>query len=678
MRVLTCLYFQHNPWLTLLAALMCALGSLITSKLVQRALAENGIARLHWCFLSAVTAGSAIWATHFIAMIGYEPGVPVTFAGALTIGSALVAVLGSGIGILIATSSNNRVATICGGGTLGLAVAAMHYLGMFAYRAQGIVHWLPGYVIASIAAAVGFAILAVGCLRRNPQGEPLLATLLLVLAIVTLHFTGMAAFSVTPIAGVSSVVDTDGLTTLAVAIALVALLILAAGTSTRLVELRTRVSSEEQLRHLALHDALTGLANRRHFNETLQAECARLDEQDTGFALLLVDLDRFKPVNDSLGHPAGDNVLRKVANRLRRAVREIDLVARIGGDEFAVIARGLCDAEAGKLLADRIVDLLSRPFIIDGSPAEIGASVGLVFAPESGNDADSLTRNADVALYTAKREGRGRTCLFEPRMTEAIKHRRALEADLRQACMREDFHVVYQPVRETGSNRFTGAEALVRWTSPERGDVSPADFIPIAEQMGLLPRIGGLVLRLACTEAASWPSELTVSVNLSPVQLLDPRLPQTISQALTESGLDPVRLELEITETALLGNDDLALSTLTQLRALGVRISIDDFGTGYSSLSYLHRFPIDRIKIDRSFVQRLPTDLSSVSIVRAIAQLGASLNMQITAEGIESSEQLLVISQYGCDHVQGFYICEPIRPSEVTRMFNADAGRRAA
>jgi len=677
MRVLNCLIQDHDWRLVLLAALMCCAGSIVSVTLFQRTMRESGVSRFHWCFLSAVTAGAATWATHFIAMLGYRIGVPVELDGSLTIASALIAVGGIGTGLLIASTRSRSLATVVGGGLIGLSIAAMHYVGMFAYQVDGVVQWLPGYVIASLFVAAGLAMVMVRrlCLRLENRLVP---SLILVAAIVGLHFTGMAGFTVTPIPGVAAGVQSDAFLAVALAIALVALLIVGTGISTYLVESRAQNESQDQLKHIAMHDTLTGLSNRHAFSHTLESECGKLSRYGRPFALLMVDLDRFKPINDTLGHPIGDLVLQKVAGRLRRAVRSGDLVARIGGDEFAIIAFGVSDASQAGKLAARVVEILSRPFIVAGNVAELGGSVGVALAPDHGGETEQLVQHADVALYSAKRAGKNRYCLFETAMMEAMQRRRYLEIDLRRACMRDEFTVAYQPIIESVGGAVKGAEALLRWNCPGRGDVSPAEFIPIAEDLGLVSRIGASVLRQACMDATTWPSHLDVAVNVSPVQLLDPRLPHIVAQALQDSGLDSGRLELEITETALLGDDEAALRTLTQLRDLGVRISLDDFGTGYSSLSYLHRFPISRIKIDRSFVQKLPEDPGSASIVRAIAQLGESLDMNVTAEGIETAEQLSFITQHGCDHVQGFLISRPITTSDFLTLLRDRAGLIAA
>lgn len=679
MRVLTCLYHEHNLWIVALASLMCLVGSLTSVKLFQRTFTESGSPRYQWCFLSAFTAGSAIWATHFIAMLGYRPGVPVTLDGTLTVLSALIAVVGTAVGLLVASSRNRFLAVVTGGGIIGLSIASMHYVGMFAYRADGIVRWLPEYVIASLVLTVILSALAIDQVRKIGMAKNIgLPAGLFAAAIVALHFTGMAAFTVVPLPGVQAGADSETFTALAAAIAMVTLIIIGAGISTHLVDRRTRSRSQEQLHHIALHDALTEVPNRRAFSEALRVECDKLKNHGRPFALLMIDLDRFKPINDTLGHPVGDIVLQKVAWRLGHAVRQGDLVARIGGDEFAIIAYGLTEEDEAEALAARVVEILGRPFVIQGQVAELGASVGVCLAPHHGNDPETLVQYTDIALYSAKRKEERGYRLFEPSLQEVIQRRRFLETDLRRACMREDFKIAYQPVIDSATGAYTGAEALLRWTCPERGEVQPSEFIPIAEELGLISRIGAGVLKQACLDAASWPEHLDLAVNISPVQLLDPRLHQTVMQALESSGFPATRLELEITETALLGNDEIVMRTLTNLRDSGIRISLDDFGTGYSSLSYLHRFPITRIKIDKSFVQQLPTDIGSASIVRAIAQLGASLQMKTTAEGIETDEQMAFITEHGCNDVQGFLFSRPISASSIGDLFQGEKNKAAA
>ena len=582
----------------------------------------------------------------------------------LTVISALIAVAGIGTGLALASAKFTRFAPVLGGSIIGLAMGAMHYVGMFAYRVDGIVQWDWRYVIASLLIAMTCSSLAIRRLRAETGTHCVWhAGALLALAIIGLHFGGMAAFSVSAMAGYSQGADSEAFAAMAAAIGMVALLIVGTGISTYLVERKTSSEGESRIAHIAMHDALTNLANRHQFTEALRLECEKIALFGRPFALMMVDLDRFKPINDTLGHPIGDAVLKRLAHRLTLAAREGDMVARIGGDEFAIICFGIGEHLRATAIAERVVEVLSRPMIIDGNVIELSGSVGVALAPDHGIAPDALIQHADIALYSAKHDGKQTHRVFEPTLMEIIQRRRSLEAALRRACMRDEFTIVYQPVFASRSGAVTGAEALLRWTCPEHGEISPAEFIPIAEELGLVSRIGADVLHQACKDAASWPAHIDLAVNVSPVQLLDPRLPQTVAQALNDSGLAPHRLELEITETALLNNDQAALRTLTRIRDLGVRISLDDFGTGYSSLSYLHRFPISRIKIDKSFVQKLPDDVGSASIVRAIAQLGASLNMKITAEGIETDSQLSFIRDHGCDEVQGFLTGRPIPPA---------------
>lgn len=671
MRVLTCLAYEHNASLVLLAGLMCVFGSSVTIRLSHRAIFAQGSAGLHWLFLASVTAGFSIWATHFIAMLGYRPGVPVNFDPTLTIVSALIAIAGTAVGLIFARFHDGRFAILSGGGMIGLAISAMHYVGMFAYRPDGIVSWYPGYVAVSVICAIVLSSIALHRLRskdRDAPGRAWDATALLVGAILVLHFTGMAAFKVTPIEGFSRGADSEVFTTMAAAIAVAAMMIVGTGVSTHLVE-EGRVEAQRRLRQIAMHDMLTGLSNRHSFVTQLAHECANLHGSTRPFALLLIDLDRFKAVNDTMGHPVGDLLLKSVAKRLQQVARADDMIARIGGDEFAIMAHDVSDREDAGNLAGKIVEILSSPFKLDGCIVEIGASVGVTLAPSDSDDAEALTQQADVALYRAKREGRGRVCVFNPSLTREMLERCALENDVRQAFASDSFELLYQPIFDVRSRRITGAEALLRYHSPTRGEVPPDVLIPIAEELGLIEAIGESVLDRACTAAAGWPEELYVSVNVSPAQIMSGRFVRSVEAALARSGLSAHRLKIEITENSLLCEDEIVMQTLQDLRALGLGVSLDDFGKGYSSLGYLHRFPIDRIKIDRSFIACLPEDASSASIVRAICQLGESLGIEVTAEGIENLAQITFVAGHGCTHMQGFMLSKPIDVNSATKLF---------
>jgi len=423
---------------------------------------------------------------------------------------------------------------------------------------------------------------------------------------------------------------------------------------------------------LARQEPLTGLCNRVGLHDRLDAALAEAGRSDAPLAVLMLDLDRFKAVNDTLGHPVGDALLRKVAERLRKATRSGDVVARLGGDEFAIIqgapSSGAEQPQAAEALARRLVDLVGRTYVVDGHMLNVGVSVGVALSPADGRSADDLLKHADLALYRAKAEGRGTYRFFEPAMNAQMQARRSLEIDLRRALALKQFDLAFQPQIQLETGQVVGFEALLRWNHPERGPVSPALFIPLAEEIGLIVGIGEWALRTACREAAGWTQPASIAVNLSPVQFRGGRLVETVMHVLAQTGLDPARLELEITEGALLENTDSVLDVLNGLRALGVKISMDDFGTGYSSLSYLQKFPFDKIKIDQSFVRGMEGNAECGAIVRAIARLGASLGMRTTAEGVETATQLDAIRAEGCTEVQGYLTGRPMPAAQAAAL----------
>jgi len=409
-------------------------------------------------------------------------------------------------------------------------------------------------------------------------------------------------------------------------------------------------------------DDLTGLALRNVFMAGLDEALARGDGGTGSLAVLCLDLDRFKIINDTLGHGIGDQLLKKVADRLRTACRREDLIARFGGDEFVILQRGITGVADAERLAARLVDLIGRTYVLNGHTVNVGVSVGVALR-DAGQQSRDLLRNADLALYEAKRAGRGRYRFFEQGMDLQLHERRELEIDLRRALALKQFELAYQPFLDLSTDAVIGFEALLRWNHPVRGKVPPLSFISVAEENGLIVKIGEWVLMTACMAAASWPGNLIVAVNVSPLQFKADTLLATVSTALERSGLTPERLELEITEGALLADTDNVLATLHSLRALGVKISMDDFGTGYSSLSYLQKFPFNKIKIDRSFVSGGGAD--SEAILRAVSGLGSNLGMAITAEGVETAEQLGRIREQSCTHVQGYLTGRPMAPDQV-------------
>ncbi|MGZ8286676.1 MAG: EAL domain-containing protein [Allosphingosinicella sp.] len=424
-------------------------------------------------------------------------------------------------------------------------------------------------------------------------------------------------------------------------------------------DISERKEAAERIAHLAFHDALTGLPNRAVFADHLARTVAKAGESADHVAVLCVDLDGFKAVNDIYGHPAGDALLIAAAQRLRSAVRGHELVARLGGDEFAVVQAGGEQPGHGGLLAQRVVEALAEPFAIGSDTVRISASVGVALFPADAADPESLVKNADMALYRAKADGRGTARFYEAAMDEALRRRRQLEADLRQAIGRGELSVHYQPLADLGSGSILGFEALLRWTHRELGPIGPATFIPLAEESGLILKLGEWVLREACTEAARWTPALKLSVNLSPVQFTQGDLAAEVEAILAETGLDPVRLELEVTEGLLIKDAEKAIVILERLKALGVQIAMDDFGTGFSSLSYFRMFPFDKVKIDQSFIRDMIGNPQARAIIRSVIGLGQGLGMPVVAEGVETAEQLDALRAEGCDQVQGYWISRP-------------------
>jgi diguanylate cyclase (GGDEF)-like protein len=436
--------------------------------------------------------------------------------------------------------------------------------------------------------------------------------------------------------------------------------------------------SEVKIEYMAHHDALTDLANRVLLNDRLEYVLDRIQRGEM-VAVHHLDLDQFKAVNDTFGHPCGDKLLRIVAERLRSLVGEADTIARMGGDEFVIVQATIADPADATSLAQAVIDALSEPYdIIDGQQAVIGVSIGISVGPGDGSTPDKLLRNADLALYRAKSDGRGTFRFFEPVMDLQMQTRRIMEQDLRKALPAGEFELHYQPVVNLASKEISGFEALIRWNHPSKGMISPADFIPLAEEIGFIVPMGEWVIRQACATAAQWPGDLHVAVNISAIQFRSPGLMQVIVSALAASGLAPTRLEIEITESVLLHNKEATLAVLHQLRALGIRIAMDDFGTGYSSLTYLQSFPFDKIKIDRSFVKNITENSSSLNIVRAVAALANGMGMTATAEGVETAEQLHSIASEGCTEMQGFLFSRPLPAAEIERQFLSGRGPREA
>ena len=903
-RVFNCLASEHDWLLVVLAAIVCLLASLTAINLFHRARLTIGSARALLIATAGLATGCGIWATHFIAMLAYDPGITVSYGIGLTAASLVAAALITTLGLAVAVYVPSSWSAALGGGIVGGGVASMHYLGMAALQLPGRITWAPELVFASIVLGIVFATAALAvAVRRQGTEATLLAAILLTVAIVSLHFTAMGAVEIVP--DPTRIIDPFSLspTSLALALANAALAILGlslAGASadrrlrerdrrlatavnnmtqglvmfdaaermvvcndryiemyrlsrdvvrpgctlgdiirhriatgsldrdavayraqlldamakhktiswvvdtddgraisvvnrpiaggdwvgvhediterrraeqelkqtkafldtviekvpvtiavkelpsyryvlinhraerhygisreqmigrissevfpsetaamieqndraaaesgselfydvhpiatpsgenrivttkrvplmgpddkpsyliTLIEDVTERKRAEARIEYLAHHDPLTELPNRAAFNECLASTLERTAADDESFAVLCIDLDRFKEVNDVFGHSVGDSLLKEVARRMRAAV-EGAFVARPGGDEFTVIMADGAQPTGAEALAERLLACSAEDVEIDGHHLRFGLSIGVAIYPTDGLDAKALLANADAALYRAKEDGRGSIRFFAPEMDKQLRDRRALQHDLRSALERQELRLHYQPqARVDGS--ITGFEALVRWQHPLRGLVPPAKFIPIAEDSGLIIAIGEWVLREACREAASWARPLQVAVNLSPAQFKHGDLAGLVHAILLETGLAPNRLELEITEGVLIDDFARAVSILRRLKSFGVRIAMDDFGTGYSSLSYLQSFPFDKMKIDATFIANLHRNPQSAAIIRAMIGLGRGLNLPIMAEGVETQDQLEFLTAEGCDQVQGFLIARP-------------------
>jgi diguanylate cyclase (GGDEF)-like protein len=427
-----------------------------------------------------------------------------------------------------------------------------------------------------------------------------------------------------------------------------------------LEDVTERRRAQERIAHLARFDELTGLANRTQFREKINSMLAAVRNSENHVSIHLIDLDRFKSINDTLGHPIGDKLLKDVARRLTTIIGSADMITRFGGDEFVVLQTSTANKQDAKQLAQRLARALRDPFDIDGHRIDIGASIGIAVAPTDGIDPDDLLKKADMALYAAKTGGGGDHCFFAAEMEEAVQARRALELDLREAIGTEQFQLNFQPLVDLRTGCVTACEALLRWKHPARGNVPPSVFIPVAEETGLIIPLGEWVLQRACLDAATWPQDVKVAVNLSPIQFRDRGLPLQVVAALAKSGLAARRLELEITERVLLEESDGTMAAMEQLKNLGVGISLDDFGTGYSSLNYLRKFPFHKIKIDQSFIRDLGGQRDACAIISAVASLGAGLDKIVVAEGIETEEQMKLVTAQGCHEGQGYFFGRPM------------------
>lgn len=658
-RIYSCITELHHPGFVVMAALLCVMGAGISLQLYRRAQDTQRVQKVGWCVLGAGTAGATIWSTHFIAMLGYRPNVPIELDPGLTSMSLLIAMLGSSAGLMLAMLPKWRLAPAVGGAVCGLGISAMHYLGMLAYRVQGLVSWDSSYILVSILLATGLSALAFQLAHgdRKPRWHRH-PVLFLSLAIVSLHFTGMAGFGVSPVLVEHAVTSPPAMQALAFAVGGVTLLIFGAALASYMIDDSVRLESLGRLQYLAMNDSLTGLPNRESFNRHLDQALSQVRKTGERVGLLFIDLDGFKAVNDLHGHMAGDQVLQMLGQRFKALSDDQAYPVRLSGDEFAVVLR-LQGTEKLNPFVERLQLAINEPMVTLFGLFQLGASIGGAVYPQDADSKESLLSNADLAMYRAKGELGRQVCFYEPAMDERVRLRKSLASDLRVAIEQHQLQVHYQLQTDLASGHILGYEALLRWKHPTRGDISPVEFIALAERDTTILALGEWVLRKACHDAASWTQPYSVAINVSPMQFIHDDLPSLVQRVLDETGLAAARLELELTESSIFADREKALAMLTRIKKIGVSIALDDFGTGYSSLDILRSFPFDKIKTDRSFMPCIEEDPQARAIIAAVLALGRGLDIPVLAEGIETPGQLELLRGMGCAAVQGYYLGRP-------------------
>lgn len=778
LKVLGCIAYEHDLQLVALSAAICALGCITTTTLLARADETRANLFNRWLGLSAAVFGCSVWSLHFVAMLAFVPADHVSYRLGPTAVSAVVVAAGTLAALLAWRAPAPRPVRVANGAVLlGLAISGMHYIGVAAMGGSAMVSFDMAVVAASVVVSIGFAAIALvraadlrSVIRRFE------VAFWLSLSICGLHFTGMTAITIVPVAlepaqhgvfGTSALAIAVGATSVAILIASLAASVIDQHMSQRalqdlgrmrllgnlaqevilvcqdgvvvevnsagermfnmaadsiigrsvtslftqtgipalihrggplphermseeveiqpidgpripvellaqpidyigksatvvvLRDLTDRKRDEARIRHLARHDALTNLPNRHTLLERLDLALDAASRHDGALAVLYIDLDRFKPVNDFYGHAAGDALLIQASERLLAVIQPMDTLARIGGDEFVMILATDTRPDQVSAVATRVIDMLHAPFLIEGHRIEISASIGVALYPADGTDGDSLMRAADAAMYRAKDDGRGAFRFYEASMNALLYAQLQLEQELAGAIDRQELLLHYQPIVNGVSGQVETFEALIRWNHPQRGMRPPNAFIPLAEKTGLIDQIGHWVIGTACREAAAWEHPWRVSINVSPRQFHRSDVCDIIGAALQANRLAPDRVVVEVTEGVLIDDTAKAVATLNRLRAMGVRIALDDFGTGYSSLSYLQLFKFDKFKIDRSFVRQLGENDDALTITRTIVNLAHNLGLGVTAEGVETAAQLAIVREMGCDQIQGYLIAKP-------------------
>jgi diguanylate cyclase (GGDEF)-like protein len=684
---------SYNPWLVALSLALAALDAYVAFSVVGRIARSRGPVALLWNAFGALAMGSGVWAMHFIGMLALQVPIPLGYDSRQTALSAVPVVLATGGTLWLLGRYPTRVGALLAGCILGLGMATMHYLGVDALRMRPAISWHPAWAAASLLLALAGSTAAIllhsviwRSERRHRWWLRVLAALLLGGTATGVHYLGMAAVGFAP--GAVSLEARTGLhgLGLGLAVSLVSgvLLLLTLGVSLahRQLQRHTEAIARElgqardALSWLAYHDELTALPNRANVLDLLDRLLPQAASERFEVAVMFIDLDGFKSINDTLGHEVGDEFLRSVADALRASVRSRDTVARFGGDEFVVVLERFRTEANLTSICQKILSLVSRPVVVAGHSVSATPSIGVAMFPRDGEDAAGLLRHADLAMYSAKEHGKAGYCFYQPRMSEQARDRLLLSAELREALQREELAVHYQPKVQLDSRRLVGLEALVRWPHPSRGLLLPKGFVPLAEGSGLIGRLGQVVLRQVARQLAQWRARglplVPVAINVSLQEIQDGRFVTGLLGTLREFGLHPSLIEFEITESAAMKNAEHTLRQLRQLEALGFRMAIDDFGTGFSSLSHLRQLPTQTIKIDQSFVQGAERNPADRDITEAIIALARKLRLTTIAEGIETEAQAVWLREAGCEVGQGFLFVPPLPPEQVPALLLAE------
>jgi diguanylate cyclase (GGDEF)-like protein len=690
----------YNHWLVALSLAVAMLVSYTALRLASRVATSEGRGSRIWLGIGAIAMGIGIWSMHFVGMLALELPISLAYNVATTLASLGVAIVISGFALAITSGGRLTVPRLAGSALImGCGISAMHYMGMAAITILPGISYDPFLVAVSILIAIAASFVALWLFFQLRDGNSLFqqlkriaAAVVMGLAISGMHYTGMAASRFAPGSFCrGGVTLNDNWLAAVIGIFALGLLVVTLITAVYDAHLQSRARVQAQrleqanaeLQHQATHDALTGLPNRLLFIDRLGREIAHAERDGHLFAVLAVDLDRFKVINDTLGHGPGDQLLIEVARRLSNSVRTADTVARTGGDEFLLLLTEIREAPDAAVIANKIILELDKSISISGAQVHTSASIGISVYPADGSDSDTLVARADEAMYFAKQAGRNSFQFFNPGMSVFSRDRLDLESELRRALSMKQFEVHYQPKVDVATGRMNSVEALLRWRHPTRGLIGPMDFIPIAEETGLMLSIGEWVLREACRQARQWQREglpfLRIAVNISPIHFRQTKFLEIVRAALLDHDLEPQYLEIELTETTVMDHAENSVNILEELSRMGVIVSIDDFGTGYSSMSYLRRFPIDKLKIDRSFINDMTSNSDAASIVKAIISLAHSLRLKVVAEGVETEQQLQQLRDLGCDQFQGFYRSAAVLPGEIGDLVhkNAEAASQA-